>query len=255
MSVSDCRLPAHAFHGTVGQQAGPRAMAHLNSPNSCHVLMVYPRFNAATFWNFSVACELVGARYLAPPLGMITLAATLPPVWDIRLVNRNTEELTDADLAWADIVMTGGMLAQQVDTLQLIALCHTHGKPVAVGGPDPTRARTFMRRRLRVLGEAEGIIGDFIAAWEAGERSGCFTAPKFTIDVTMSPFRASICSSLNTICMSAWSIHAAPFTASFATSSNCTAVCRAPRRRRRCSPSWLSIILDIADTSTLLTTT
>ena len=163
-------------------------MAHLNSPNSCHVLMVYPRFNAATFWNFSVACELVGARYPAPPLGMITLAATLPPVWDIRLVNRNTEELTDADLAWADIVMTGGMLAQQVDTLQLIALCHTHGKPVAVGGPDPTSSpQVYAAADFRVLGEAEGIIGDFIAAWEAGERSGCFTAPKFTIDVTMSP--------------------------------------------------------------------
>ena len=62
--------------------------------------MVYPRFSAATFWNLSVACELVGARYPAAPLGLITLAATLPPTWDIRLVNRNTEELTQADLAW-----------------------------------------------------------------------------------------------------------------------------------------------------------
>ncbi len=38
-----------------------------------------------------------------------------------------------------------------------------------------------------MLGEAEGIIGEFVAAWEAGDRSGCFTAPKFTIDVTLSP--------------------------------------------------------------------
>ena len=50
-------------------------------------------------------------------LGLITLAATVAQHWDIRLVNRNTEELTDADLDWADMVMTGGMLAQQVDTL------------------------------------------------------------------------------------------------------------------------------------------
>ncbi len=91
-------------------------MAQLNSSNSCRVLLVYPRFSAATFWNFSVACELVGARYPAAPLGLITLAATLPPAWDIRLINRNTEELTPADLDWADLVMTGGMLAQQVDT-------------------------------------------------------------------------------------------------------------------------------------------
>ena len=84
--------------------------------------------------------------------------------------------------------MTGGMLAQQVDTLELIALCHAHGKPVAVGGPDPTSSpEIYAAADFRVLGEAEGIIGEFIAAWEAGERSGCFTAPKFTIDVTLSP--------------------------------------------------------------------
>ncbi len=160
----------------------------MTSGDSCRVLLVYPRFSAATFWNFSVACELVGARYPAAPLGLITLAATLPPHWDIRLINRNTEDLTDADLDWADIVMTGGMLAQQVDTLALIALCHDHGKPVAVGGPDPTSSpQVYAAADFRILGEVEGIIGEFIAAWQAGERSGCFTAPKFTIDVTQSP--------------------------------------------------------------------
>ncbi len=163
-------------------------MAEFNSSGLCRVLLVYPRFSAATFWNFTVACELVGARYPAAPLGLITLAATLPAHWDIRLVNRNTEELTGADLDWADIVMTGGMLAQQVDTLELIALGRAHGKPVAVGGPDPTSSpEVYAAADFRVLGEVEGIIGEFIAAWEAGERSGCFTAPKFTIDVTQSP--------------------------------------------------------------------
>lgn len=163
-------------------------MAHVNPAKPCRVLLVYPRFSAATFWNFSVACELVGARYPAAPLGLITLAATLPPNWDIRLINRNTEELTAADIAWADIVMTGGMLAQQVDTLALIDLCHAHGKPVAVGGPDPTSSpRVYAAADFLVLGEAEGIIDDFVAAWEAGERSGCFTAAKFTVDVTLSP--------------------------------------------------------------------
>ena len=163
-------------------------MAHQKTSKSWRVLLIYPRFSAATFWNFSVACELVGARYPAAPLGLITLAALLPSHWELRLVNRNTEELTEQDLDWADLVMSGGMLAQQVDTLELIALCHAHGKPVVVGGPDPTSSpHVYAAADFRVLGEAEGIIGEFIAAWEAGERSGCFTAPKFTIDVTLSP--------------------------------------------------------------------
>ena len=38
-----------------------------------------------------------------------------------------------------------------------------------------------------MLGEAEGIIADFIAAWEAGERAGDFRAPKYKVDVTKSP--------------------------------------------------------------------
>jgi radical SAM superfamily enzyme YgiQ (UPF0313 family) len=150
--------------------------------------MIYPRFATATFWNFSIACDLVGARYPAAPLGLITVAAMLPQHWDIRLVNRNTEELTDDDILWADIVMTGGMLAQQIDTLSLIELCHAHGKPVAVGGPDPTSSpEIYASADFRVLGEVEGIIHDFVAAWDAGERSGCLTAPKFTIDVTTTP--------------------------------------------------------------------
>ena len=36
------------------------------------------------------------ARYPAAPLGLITVAALLPPHWEVRLVDRNTEDLTDA---------------------------------------------------------------------------------------------------------------------------------------------------------------
>ena len=69
----------------------------------------------------------MGAKYPAAPLGLITVAAMLPKHWEIRLVNRNTELLTDADLDWADLVMTGGMLNQQPDAIHLIDLAHRHG--------------------------------------------------------------------------------------------------------------------------------
>ena len=57
----------------------------------CRVLMVYPKFIPNSFWNYTEACELIGAKYPAAPLGLITVAAMLPKHWDIRLVNRNTE--------------------------------------------------------------------------------------------------------------------------------------------------------------------
>jgi radical SAM superfamily enzyme YgiQ (UPF0313 family) len=168
------------------QQQNIVASTSVASP--CNVLMIYPRFMADSFWNFSEACELVGARYPAIPLGLITVAALLPKSWDIRLVNRNTEELTDSDLDWADMVMTGGMLFQQSDTLELIAMCRARGLPVVVGGPDATSSpHRYETANFRVLGEVEGIINDFIAAWEQGTREGMFVAPKFQVDVTKTP--------------------------------------------------------------------
>src|SRR5580692_7894039 len=97
-----CR-PLSAGWGSLEQQQNIVASTLAASP--CNVLMIYPRFMADSFWNFSEACELVGARYPAIPLGLITVAALLPKSWNVRLVNRNTEELTESDLDWADMDM------------------------------------------------------------------------------------------------------------------------------------------------------
>ncbi|MEJ0074995.1 MAG: B12-binding domain-containing radical SAM protein [Alphaproteobacteria bacterium] len=155
---------------------------------STRVLMIYPRFIPNSFWNYTEACELVGAKYPAAPLGLITVAALCPKEWEFRLVNRNTEDLTDADLDWADLIMIGGMLNQQPDFLYLIELAHLHGKPVVVGGPDVSSSpHLYAAADFQVIGEAEHIMKDFIAAWERGERKGVFTAEKFKIDITQSP--------------------------------------------------------------------
>ena len=157
-------------------------------PGSCNVLMIYPRFGAGTFWNFAATCELMGAKYPTAPLGLITVAALLPETWTVRLVDRNIEELATADLAWADLVMTGGMLPQHNDTVAVIDLCRASGKPIVIGGPAVTSVpHAYRAADFQVLGEAEGIIDEFVAAWEAGARRGVFEAKKFEADVTKSP--------------------------------------------------------------------
>jgi radical SAM superfamily enzyme YgiQ (UPF0313 family) len=160
----------------------------MTSPRPCNVLMIYPRFGAGTFWNFAAACELFNARYPTTPLGLITVAALLPTTWTIRLIDRNTEVLADGDFEWADLVMTGGMLPQYFDTIEIIDLCRARQKPVVVGGPGVTSVPDlYSKADFQVLGEAEGIIDEFITAWESGARQGVFEAEKFTIDVTKSP--------------------------------------------------------------------
>ncbi len=158
------------------------------TPEGPKVLLIFPRFNQNSFWSLRAACEIHGARCPAPPLGLITVAALLPPTWNFRLVDRNAEELTAADLAWADLVFTGGMLPQRVDCLEVIDLCQAEGKTVVVGGPDSTSSpEVFEQADFLVLGEAEGIIDSFVQAWEAGERKGRFRAAKFKVDVARSP--------------------------------------------------------------------
>ncbi len=81
---------------------------------------------------------MVGAKHPAAPLGLITVAALLPSSWSVRLVDCNTEEFGKADYEWADVVMTGGMLPQQLDVQRIIKECRAPGKVVVVGGPDVT---------------------------------------------------------------------------------------------------------------------
>jgi hypothetical protein len=154
----------------------------------CNVLMIYPRFNPNSFWNYTTTCSLYGARYPAAPLGLITVAAMLPKSWEVRLVNRNTETLAESDIAWADMVMTGGMLPQQLDTLNVIEMSQAQGKPVVVGGPDVTSTpQLYSAANFQVLGEAEEVMADFIAAWESGAREGTFQREMGKTDVTKSP--------------------------------------------------------------------
>jgi radical SAM superfamily enzyme YgiQ (UPF0313 family) len=154
----------------------------------CNVLLVVPEFNGQSFHNNTSNCELLGARHPAAPLGLITVAALLPCTWNCRLVNRNTEELTLADLDWADVVMTGGMFPQRPDTLRVIELAQARSRPVVVGGPDATSSpEAYERADFLVLGEAEGAIGAFVEAWNCGKRQGVFTAEKYKIDITKTP--------------------------------------------------------------------
>jgi radical SAM superfamily enzyme YgiQ (UPF0313 family) len=151
------------------------------------VLLVNPRFRAESFWNYRETCRAVGARYVAAPLGLITVAALLPRAWPARLVDLNIEPLSDADLRWADLVMVGGMLPQQRDALRVIARAHGHGKPVLMGGPDVTCSpAVYAEADFRVLGEAEEVMDRFVEAWRAGAARGEFRAQGFP-DLRRSP--------------------------------------------------------------------
>jgi len=150
-------------------------------------LLVYPEFRSASFWNYREVCELVGARYPAAPLGLCTVAALLPQEWEIRLVDRNVEQLEDRDLDWAELVFTGGMLPQQLDCLELIHLARGKGKTVVVGGPDATSSpHVYREANHLVLGEGEVTLPEFLQDLRTGTARAVYQRAEHA-DVQASP--------------------------------------------------------------------
>lgn len=150
-------------------------------------LLVYPEFRSASFWNYKETCKLAGQRYPAAPLGLCTVAALLPQEWDIRLVDRNVDDWEDAMLDGADLVLTGGMMPQQRDCLDLIRKARAKGKIVLVGGPDATSSpHLYADASHLILGEGEVTLPQFLADWQAGTARRVYQDPA-RADVTQSP--------------------------------------------------------------------
>jgi radical SAM superfamily enzyme YgiQ (UPF0313 family) len=138
-------------------------------------LLAQPSFSSNGFLNFSDVARFVGAKYPAAPLGLMTVAALLPQHWEFRLVDENVRPLRDADLEWADIVLTGGMLPQQKGILTTIKWAHNMGKPVVVGGPDVTsQPSLYETADFLVLGEGEITIPPFLDDIGKGVTSGIY---------------------------------------------------------------------------------
>ena len=86
------------------------------------------------------------------------------------------------------MVMTGGMLAQHADTVEVIESRRSMASRSSSAARTITSSPgSLSQADFQVLGEAEGILEEFIEAWTNGERKGVFEAEKFKADVTKSP--------------------------------------------------------------------
>ena len=147
-------------------------------------LLIQSKFSTSSFWNYVDVCKIIGAKYPAAPLGLMTVAALLPQQWEFKLVDANVEPILDEHFEWADVVCTGGMLPQQRGILSIIDRAHQNGCPVVVGGPDPTsQPGLYQSADYLVLGEGEITIPLFIQGLEKGCKSGEFVSAD-AVDMT-----------------------------------------------------------------------
>ncbi len=150
-------------------------------------LLINPEFRTESFWSFTAACELKGAKSISPPLGLLTVAAILPQQWEFRLADLNVRPLSEADWDWADLICTGGMLPQQPSTLEIIDRAVEEDKYIVVGGADPSSQPELYRKAdTLVVGEGEEVIPLWLASWAEGNPGGVFRE-RAKPDITTSP--------------------------------------------------------------------
>jgi radical SAM superfamily enzyme YgiQ (UPF0313 family) len=144
-----------------------------------NVLLLSPEF-PETFWSFTYALPFVRRRAAQPPLGLLTVAALLPPEWAKRLVDLNVTSLTDADLAWADYALIGGMIVQRASAQATIARCKAAGLTVVAGGPLFTMEHAdFGDVDHFVLDEAEITLPLFLNDLRAGRAQRIYRASEY----------------------------------------------------------------------------
>jgi len=151
-----------------------------------NTLLIYPEF-PDTFWSFKHALKLAHKRASSPPLGLLTVAALLPPEWEKRLLDLNVTRLTARDLSWAEAVFISAMLVQKDSARQVISLCRQAGLRIIAGGPLFTSEfEQFPEVNHFVLNEGELTLPPFLADWQRGEASRVYRTSAFA-DIRKSP--------------------------------------------------------------------
>lgn len=141
------------------------------------VLMVWPRF-PSSFWGFQgMLGNLVPEKATLPPLGLITVAALCPNEWTIRLIDRAFEDLLDADILWADLVMVSAMHAQRDDVGEILGRARALGKRTMIGGPYASSQPELLLSLADhvVVGEPDEIFQQIAADLEMGRARRLYT--------------------------------------------------------------------------------
>ena len=127
-----------------------------------NILLVYPLY-PDSFWSFKHALKFVSKKASFPPLGLLTVAAMLPDEWDKKLIDMNADNLTDADILWADYVFISAMSVQSESAELVISRCKKLNAKIVAGGPLFTASpEKYEEVDHLVLNEAEITLPMFL---------------------------------------------------------------------------------------------
>ncbi|MEA4889171.1 MAG: B12-binding domain-containing radical SAM protein [Clostridiaceae bacterium] len=151
-----------------------------------NIILAYPEF-PDTFWSFKYALRFIRKKASTPPLGLLTVAAMLPPDWELKLVDLNVDSLSQQDLVKADFVFISAMIVQRRTALSLIARCKAAHINVVAGGPLFTMEyEQFPDVDYFVLNEAEITLPQFLRDLADGRPRRVYKTAEFP-DIRQTP--------------------------------------------------------------------
>ena len=114
----------------------------------------------------------------------------LPRGWDKKLVDLNTDDLRDEDIAWADYVFISAMDVQRQSAHEVVKRCQQLGSKMVAGGPlFTTVPEEFPEVNHFVLGEAEMLVPRLVADLEGGSAERYYQSDERP-DIRKSPIPA-----------------------------------------------------------------
>ncbi|MEW5802264.1 MAG: B12-binding domain-containing radical SAM protein [bacterium] len=150
------------------------------------VLLIYPEI-PPTYWSFKYALPFVGKKASIPPLGLLTVAAMLPPAYEVTFTDMNVTSLRDEEIARADLVITSAMIVQKESLAGIARRCRHLHVPLVAGGPYPTSSYEKIENiDYFVLNEAEVTLPQFLHDFERGQARPVYK-DRTKADITTTP--------------------------------------------------------------------
>jgi len=150
------------------------------------VLLISPEY-PDTYWSFRHALKFVSKKAVNPPLGLLTIAAMLPPYWEKKMVDLNVNALREKDIMEADYVLISAMSVQSASVSRVIEVCKNYGTKIIAGGPmftgDPD---SYLHLDHLILNEAEITLPQFLSDLEKGSPRQVYGTEEYA-DLSLSP--------------------------------------------------------------------
>lgn len=141
------------------------------------ILLVYPEY-PSTFWSLKHALNLVNKKAVMPPLGLLTIASMMEE-HDLRLIDMNVNQISDADILWADYVFVSAMITQKESAKNVIRKCKSLEVKIVAGGPlFSSLQNEFPEVDHFVLNEGEITLPLFLDDLRKGTLQKTYTSDK-----------------------------------------------------------------------------